>query len=1015
MVRLTSLITAGFILGTVCPAFATDAEQVQNATGVKRGVALVLGDDVRLACELASEGKFLVHFLIPRANNLTEFRAKITKQNLGGRVVVDLLSSDGHLPHPDRFLNLVVADLDALKSQSPKETELLRVVNTRGAAYFKQQGKWTVHRSSANPSIDDWTHRWYDATGNCVSLDRVAAYPRALQWQTGPAMEDGTADGKIPRIADGYWVMVDTSSGDLLCRDAANGTLVWRKPLSLAASADMAVVEGRIYLYADLKGNRSNERRREPNGPLVALDLATGEVVQTFGESLRAGTAEPIEFFESDRNRTRRQTPVPWFIVNEHVIVQAYDETLLVLDRQTGKRLWSKKLDDATWFSPVVSGDVVLAAEATWPARRGRHDGTGHVRAVTAMAIETGKPLWRNDNVHPDREVADKNRRYLSRAEFKPLSVHDGLVLTQISSYQFREGGSVAVLDLSTGKQLWRHPFEPKERYTQGSQRAVIRKGEVVVMDGLGALRFDARTGKPLGEELSNKGGLRRMARANGACTSSRATVDWLICNAYLYVGPDGQPQSNFGVRGACGQGVIPAHGLIFVPPTPCDCGDYLRGHIALAPKSAGQSVSGESRLERGPAYDRPLKKGTTEGWTTFLGSPQRLSRSLISLPEKLTPLWSHRLVNLREDSLDADRRMSERHLGALSAPVVADGQLFIAAPETHEVLCLNAKTGEEVWSFPTGGKVDSPPTLAKGLAVFGCDDGLIYAVRAEDGALAWRFRAAGTDGVSLHHAHLAAVHPLPGSVLVMGDKVIAVAGHHTDVGGLHCWVLDLATGKPIAERVIGSDQPRVVSNGITVADDNETGFWIGRQLHLSLALEELEAHWFEGPAPPIAFDRSGTRMRFRTNEGRGGSTHGWKGAMAVPGRNRLLRGHRLVKSGEVTFGLLDPESRRKTSPIVWATKTHQDDPTAIWSLTAEQLGEHESYSAILATDQHVYVGGGSRDGRTGFLQILDAKTGKLLTTHTTPARITECGLAISEGQLFASCENGSVICFGSR
>jgi hypothetical protein len=61
-------------------------------------------------------------------------------------------------------------------------------------------------------------------------------------------------------------------------------------------------------------------------------------------------------------------------------------------------------------------------------------------------------------------------------------------------------------------------------------------------------------------------------------------------------------------------------------------------------------------------------------------------------------------------------------------------------------------------------------------------------------------------------------------------------------------------------------------------------GFWIGQQLHLSLTLADLPAHMHHGPKPPVALDRSGTRMRFRTNFGRGGSTHPWKGAMTVPG-----------------------------------------------------------------------------------------------------------------------------------
>jgi outer membrane protein assembly factor BamB len=41
---------------------------------------------------------------------------------------------------------------------------------------------------------------------------------------------------------------------------------------------------------------------------------------------------------------------------------------------------------------------------------------------------------------------------------------------------------------------------------------------------------------------------------------------------------------------------------------------------------------------------------------------------------------------------------------------------------------------------------VDSPPTIYKGLALFGSADGYFYCLRLADGALVWRFRAAPLD-----------------------------------------------------------------------------------------------------------------------------------------------------------------------------------------------------------------------------------------------------------------------------
>jgi outer membrane protein assembly factor BamB len=62
-----------------------------------------------------------------------------------------------------------------------------------------------------------------------------------------------------------------------------------------------------------------------------------------------------------------------------------------------------------------------------------------------------------------------------------------------------------------------------------------------------------------------------------------------------------------------------------------------------------------------------------------------------------------------------------------------------------------------------------------------------------------------------------------------------------------------------------------------------------------------------------------------------------------------------------------------------------------------------------------LYAGGGARDDSTGFVQVVDARTGRLLREHTLPARVTECGLAAAYGRLYVSLENGEVVCLESR
>ena len=542
----------------------------------------------------------------------------------------------------------------------------------------------------------------------------------------------------------------------------------------------------------------------------------------------------------------------------------------------------------------------------------------------------------------------------------------------------------------------------------------MIRGDEVVVLDGTGVYRFDAKTGKPIGDPVKRPKDVKRTGRVNGACTASRATTDWLMANAWLFVGPDGKPLVQHGARAGCGQGAVPAHGLVYMTPTPCDCGDYVRGYIAMSSNIPGKVIADDARLTRG--VDAPDAVKTDAPWPTFLGNPQRTSSSSAPIGHELKLRWSSQAVSLPDSALDQDRRNSERYLGALSAPVIGDGKVIVAAPETHQVIALDEATGRKLWTFNTGGRVDSPPTLAAGLAVFGCDDGAVYALRLTDGKLVWRFFAAPTDGLAMRHGQIASAYAVPGSVTILDNAVIAIAGDHSDLGGLHVWSLDLKTGKPRARRVLDASAPPAIANNITVADADGKGLWIvsppggsygaGGAYHLSPDLKDLPIQ-ADGPKPAMSFDRQGTRIRFRTERGRGGSTHGWKGAMRANGFHRL-QGHRLAVQGDEGYGLVDPDNRARTA--VWSIKGPAKDAPARWELNAGGLDDIESLSTLIVTGDSALVGGGKRDGSGGKLFVIDAEDGTIRQRMTTPARVTECGIAAGNGRIAVCCEDGTIL-----
>ncbi|MBM4049356.1 MAG: PQQ-like beta-propeller repeat protein [Planctomycetes bacterium] len=75
--------------------------------------------------------------------------------------------------------------------------------------------------------------------------------------------------------------------------------------------------------------------------------------------------------------------------------------------------------------------------------------------------------------------------------------------------------------------------------------------------------------------------------------------------------------------------------------------------------------------------------------------------------------------------------------------PVVADGRLYFGSSTEEAVFCLNTRTGEMEWVFWTEGAVRLAPTVWKGKALFGSDDGHVYCLDAKTGEPAWKFQAA--------------------------------------------------------------------------------------------------------------------------------------------------------------------------------------------------------------------------------------------------------------------------------
>ena len=242
--------------------------------------------------------------------------------------------------------------------------------------------------------------------------------------------------------------------------------------------------------------------------------------------------------------------------------------------------------------------------------------------------------------------------------------------------------------------------------------------------------------------------------------------------------------------RSACGIGVVPANGLIYVPPTHCRCYSMIGGYVALesrrqmgAPLARANSFD---HLRRGPAYGAVPEEHRSgppreRDWPTFRRDPMRRAHVAFDLAQNPKLLWNRQILGGRR----------------LGAPVIAGTTLVVADAARHCLEALDTKTGQPKWTFFADGPILGPPTIAGGLCLFGCRDGWVYVLRLADGVLVWRNMAAPEERRMIAAGQLESAWPALSTVAVAKGIICAVAGRHNMAeAGIVITGFDLKSGK---------------------------------------------------------------------------------------------------------------------------------------------------------------------------------------------------------------------------
>jgi outer membrane protein assembly factor BamB len=816
-----------------------EAREILDAAGVRGGLIVHVGcGDGKLTAALRVSDRYSVHGLEADAAKVAQARSYILGQGMYGPVSVEKYSGTV-LPYADNLINLVVMQ----EAGKVPVDEVMRVLVPGGVACVQHNGKWEKTVKPWPDDIDEWTHFLHDASNNAVAKDSVVGPPRCLQWVAPPLwlrshetpsgiQSPVSAAGRLFYFLDeGLIGITDErlpARWSLVCRDAFNGKLLWKRPLEPWGWREWSLQRYQGKDWTALRAARTdvpaqNQRRIVADGdqlyvtlgyrtPMSVLDAATGDIITTVEE-----TRDTREILVSDGIIVAYTQQATEGVVQRGKAESESGNALVAVHCQTQNVLWKKQIGE---INPLIfavdNGRIVYLSG----------------RDLVARALKDGGEMWR---IQPRLTTP------------RTLLLFDDVIVMQ-------GGRFVAAYNAVDGKLLWQKTVPP------------ISGGEgddLFVIDGLvwrGILSVDDNeepVGKSpnalvIGWDLRSGEEKKRIFVKNlrspehhHRCYRNKATTRYLISSyegaEFLDFKGDNHSQNNW-LRGACKFGMMPCNGMLYVPPDQCFCqpGAKLLGFTAVlaGPEVAQEPVADKLRLEKGPAYrDRPGRKteSISEGdWPTYRHDAARSGSTQTRIPTDMTVNWKITLE------------------GRLTAPVAAGGKVFVARPDAHTLYALDRTNGEVFWQFTANGRIDSPPTVYRGMVLFGSKDGYVYCLRASDGQLVWQFLAAPIDRRITYFDQVESTWPVHGSVLIDNGTVYFTAGRSTYLdGGIWVYGLEAATGRILHKAVLKGPNPfaeggRDVAFFVLGANSDvlvsEGGFIYMRQKKLSPELEEIKA-----------------------------------------------------------------------------------------------------------------------------------------------------------------------------
>ena len=930
------------------------------------GLCVQVGASFATTSHVSQSKDLLIHVLDPERESIEKQLQRIQQSPTKASVIFEHWTHTW-LPHAENLANFVLVENTTLIGRE----EIERVLVPGGVGLIRKGDTYLRVTKSLSGETDEWTHQWHDVDGGLTTDDERIGIPQGIQWLSGPLfamagrksstqtlVSSGGLNFYITQnVQENVGVAAEEMQQYLVARDAYNGLVRWQ----------------RKWTGPFVTGNgETNQRMVASNGRLYATDEDGFQCLDPKTGSTTSELELPIP-------------PEKILVHDERVLVQV-DSAIRAYDSELKEQIW-------TFAGKKLSG-LVISEGRCFVLSSGRSRDGRFQHDIVCLRLDSGEIDWRT-NSQPHVESPRVRINFVAD-DFVALQAH----------------GSLHMFSSDDGQHLWSKQTDARPGKSYVDERYVghfYRRGLVWMLaensprepDGQNVwLGLDPHTGE-VERTLKTTGNWPRTdTPAKMGCQVLIASDRYIMIprQATFVDFETGEKLSFKFTRGGCGLGFVPANGLVYSHPHACGCySDALRGFMGMHSRSADELS--KARSER--ATDQRLTSifnpkllandvSQAGDWPIYRGNTTRGGHSTAELGKQVQLDWSIAISPYSESMSGHAWKLRTGNL--ITPPTIAEGTAFVAEVDNGRIHAIDIETGASQWSFTASGRIDSPPTLYRGLCLFGSHDGYVYGLEAKTGKLAWKFRAAPIERRIVAFGSVESAWPVAGSVLVQDDIAFVAAGRAPDAdGGIEVHAIEPTTGRPIWSKRVEAGSFRGLVD-----------YLIGGNDAVYLANQRFDS-------------RTGSQTEAASNAQhlRGGKV-GLLEASWTKHDLALRKEIQTWKSNGASGQLL----------------AFAPDVTAAYNFEAKQVlvqGDENEHLPIPAprqvtgmaiTNERLVLAGGldrSNAALGGFLQLVDLGTGDRTAEESLTAEAVFDGVALSNGRIFVSTQDGKLHCFSTK